>query len=154
MVRLADSRLFNKLPAANIRMLLEHIEKVSVSVGDVIIRQGDSGDYYYIIEEGRCSVSRRSAPDQAEQHLAELGPGNAFGEEEMVAGNARNATVKMNTDGELLRLGKEQFITVVRDPLIDKIPYRMAHRRQAEGFNWVDVRPPRPVRPGIVSQRH
>ena len=102
MVRLADSRLFSKLPAANIRILLEEIQKVSVRAGDIIIRQGDAGDYYYIIETGTCRVTRQVDPHGSEVLLAELGPGNAFGEEEMVSGTSRNATVVMATDGELL----------------------------------------------------
>ena len=155
MVRLADSPLFRKLPAANIRVLLEEVEKISVAAGDVIIKQGDRGDYYYIIEEGTCRVTRRTATDGEEELLVELGPGNAFGEEEMVAGASRNATVVMSTDGELLRLAKDRFIDIVRDPLIDKIPYRMASRMNAEGGVYVDVRGPQEFAqgslPGAIS---
>ena len=140
MVRLADSRLFRKLPPANIRMLLEEFEKVSVTAGDIIIRQGDAGDYYYIIEEGTCRVTRPSDPGGEQMLLAELGPGNAFGEEEMVSDTSRNATVVMATNGELLRLAKERFIDIVREPLVDKVPFRMAARLHHEGATWLDVR--------------
>ena len=142
MVRLADSRLFRKLPAANIRILLEEIQKVSVRAGAIIIRQGDAGDYYYIIEAGTCRVTRKSDPDGSEALLAKLGPGNAFGEEEMVSGPSRNVTVVMATDGELLRLPKDRFIDIVRDPLVDKVPFRIAARLHNEGATWVDVRDP------------
>ena len=123
-------------------MLLEEVQKIDVSAGDVIIEQGDRGDYYYIVEQGTCEVSRRSAADGCSRVLAQLGPGNAFGEEEMVSGTSRNATVSMLTDGELLRLARDRFIDIVPDPLIDKVPYRMAARMHNEGAVWVDVRGP------------
>jgi hypothetical protein len=44
-VRLADSDMFRKLPANNIRILLEHIQKVDVLAGDVVINEGDPSDY-------------------------------------------------------------------------------------------------------------
>ena len=139
MVRLADSDLFRKLPAANIRILLEHIEKISVSEGEVIVSEGDAGDYYYVIEAGHALVTRRTGQD-APSVLAELAVGDAFGEEEMVAGPSRNASVTMLTDGELLRLAKHQFIDVVRDALVDKVPYAIARRMNTEGAIWLDVR--------------
>jgi len=139
MVRLADSDLFRKLPAANVRILLEHIEKISVAAGDLIITEGNSGDYYYVIEAGTCLVSRRDV-DGAPRALAELGVGEAFGEEEMVVGPSRNASVTMLSDGELLRLSKHQFIDVVRDALVDTVPYAIARRMYAEGAIWIDVR--------------
>ena len=141
MVRLADSRLFRKLPTANVRVLLEEVEKVPVAAGEVIIKQGDRGDFYYVIEAGSCRVTRQSSPDGPEELVAELGPGNAFGEEEMVAGTSRNASVVMATNGELLRLAKDRFIDLVRDPLIDKVPFRMAARMQSQGSTWLDIRP-------------
>ena len=140
MVRVADSDLFRKLPAANVRILLEHLEKVTASAGDIIIRQSDPGDYYYVVEKGSCRVSRQDE-NGADVTLADLSVGEAFGEEEMVAGSGRNASVTMLTDGELLRLDKQHFIDVVRDPLVDKVPHAIAQRMHTEGAMWIDVRP-------------
>ena len=140
MVRLAESNLFRKLPAASVRVLLEQIDKISVSKGEQIIRQGDPGDYYYIVDSGTCLVTRKENPLTPPVTLAELGPGEAFGEEEMVTGSTRNANVTMSSDGELLRLKAETFADVVRDALVDKVPHKMAERMRGDGAVWVDVR--------------
>jgi rhodanese-related sulfurtransferase len=58
----------------------------------------------------------------------------------MVAGHARNTSVTMLTDGELLRLTKQQFIDVVRDALVETVPYAIAQRMHTEGAVWIDVR--------------
>jgi hypothetical protein len=139
MVRLKESKLFGDLPGANLRAILESIERVAVREGDVIVRQGDRGDYYYVIDRGTCMVTRRRGDGESEVEVAELGPGDAFGEEDMISAGRCNATVSMRSAGTLLRLDRESFIRLVRDPLIDRIPYRIARRMAAEGATWIDV---------------
>lgn len=66
--------------------------------GEVIIQQGEAANYYYLIREGRAQVAR-SEPDA----LAALGPGDSFGEEALLTGERRNATVTLLSDGLLMR---------------------------------------------------
>ncbi|PKO83506.1 MAG: rhodanese [Betaproteobacteria bacterium HGW-Betaproteobacteria-11] len=129
---------FASLPAANIQTLLACFERIKVGRGETVIRQGDPGDYYYLIESGRCSVSRQVAG--ATLPLAELKSGNAFGEEALVADTARNATVTMKTAGILLRLAKADFGQLLRAPLLQSIALPEARRRVAAGAVWIDVR--------------
>ena len=140
MVRLAESDLFRKLPAASMRVLLEQFDQISVPAGQVVIHQGDLGDYYYVIESGHCEVTRKDPGDATPALLATLGPGDAFGEEDTASGSSRNADVSMKEDGVLLRLKLETFNDVVRDALIDKVPYRIAQRMHDDGAHWLDVR--------------
>jgi len=132
--------VFASLPPANIQTLFERFVRVSVKRGDTIIRQGDSGDYYYLIESGRCKVTREVAG--ADIQLAELKEGNAFGEEALVADAARNATVVMKTDGVLLRLSKVDFNDLLRAPLLQRLPASEAGKRIKSGAVWIDVRFP------------
>jgi CRP-like cAMP-binding protein len=110
------------------------VQPVPAKRGETIIQQGDPGDYYYLIESGRCKVSRLVAGSPVQ--LAELKEGDAFGEEALVADTVRNATVVMNTDGMLLRLSKQDFNDLLRAPLLQKVAGEEAERRL------------RPVRPG------
>jgi rhodanese-related sulfurtransferase len=131
---------FASLPPANIQTLLDKFKRIPAKRGQTIIKQGDPGDYYYLIESGRCKVSRLVAGSPVQ--LAELKEGNAFGEEALVAETARNATVTMTTDGMLLRLSKEDFNQLLLAPLLLKVTGEEAARRVAAGATWIDVRFP------------
>jgi rhodanese-related sulfurtransferase len=131
---------FASLPPANIQSLLAKFNRVPAKRGQIIINQGDPGDYYYLIESGRCKVSRLVGGSPVQ--LAELKEGDAFGEEALVADTARNATVTMNTDGMLLRLSKQDFNEMLRAPLLQKASGEEAERRVAAGAIWIDVRFP------------
>ncbi len=134
------SGVFSQLPPANIDALLRRFERVRFKAGDVVIREGDEGDYYYLIESGRCEVTRQVGGSSLV--LAELKGGDAFGEEALVAGEKRNATVTMRTNGVLLRLGKQDFSELLCAPLLKRVSRAEAERRVAAGAVWLDVRFP------------
>ncbi|GAB4175842.1 MAG: hypothetical protein Fur0039_18550 [Rhodocyclaceae bacterium] len=132
--------IFAPLPPANIEALLGRFRRIEARRGEVVVRQGDPGDHYYVIDRGRCEVTRRVAG--ATMVLAELAAGDGFGEEALLAGSPRNATVTMKSDGVLLRLEKADFATLLREPLLHRIAYPEACARAAAGAVWVDVRFP------------
>lgn len=131
---------FASLPPAHIDSLLGRFERFKARRGEVVVRQGDAGDYYYLIERGRCLVTRQVAG--AEVELAELRAGDAFGEEALVADTTRNATVTMKTDGVLLRLAKSDFLELLREPLLRRLTPVEAQHHVDAGAVWVDVRFP------------
>ncbi len=124
---------FQNIPAANMRDLLERMEQVPVRKGDVIVRQGEPGDYYYLLESGRARVTQVV-------ELAELGEGASFGEEALISDSVRNATVTMETDGMLLRLSKAHFNEMLKEPLIHWISADQALQEVRDGSIWLDVR--------------
>jgi CRP-like cAMP-binding protein len=134
------SGAFAQLPAAHIDELLKRFERIKVSRGDVLIREGDEGDYYYVVEAGRFQVERLVGG--AKVVLAELKSGDAFGEEALVSEAKRNATVLALTDGEVLRLDREHFNTLLREPLLRRIGFEEATEKVAKGALWLDVRYP------------
>lgn len=142
MSRLLHTPSIMQLPAANIQALFMKLEQVPVKAGEVVIRQGDEGDYYYIISEGRCQVTRLSPRTKETIVLAELGGGDAFGEEALISENKRNATITMLTDGMLMRLGKSDFIELMKAPLHNKVNYTEACEMVKQGAVWLDVRLP------------
>lgn len=142
MTRLLHTPSIMQLPAANIQALFMKLEQVPVRAGEVVLRQGDEGDYYYIISEGRCEVTRLSPRTKESVVLAELSGGDSFGEEALISETRRNATITMLTDGMLMRLGKGDFIELMKAPLHNKVDYAEACTMVEQGAAWLDVRLP------------
>jgi len=140
LTRMLQSEAFIKLTPTDIQKLLQKLQSVPFKEGDVVIRQGDSGDYFYIIREGRCSVTRLASGKGWDIPLAELSDGDCFGEEALVSDNPRNATVTMLTDGTLMRLSKQDFVELLKKPLLHYIDYDLAVESVREGDVWLDVR--------------
>jgi rhodanese-related sulfurtransferase len=144
---------FAHLPSANIGKLLNCIEAIAVWDKDVIIREGDEGDYYYLVESGRALVTRLVGG--ANLLLAELKAGDVFGEEALISDSKRNATVTMKSNGVLLRLKKQDFMKLMQEPLLHRISYQDAGMKVAQGAMWLDVRHPPEYRydklPGAIN---
>jgi CRP-like cAMP-binding protein len=141
MLALLQARAFHRIPPANIQAIFLRMERLELAASQQVIRQGDEGDYFYVIVKGRCSVTRDSANRQQIQ-LAELNIGDTFGEEALISENKRSANVCMLTDGVLMRLGKEDFRTLLTGPLLNAVELLEAERILAQGGEWLDVRLP------------
>jgi CRP-like cAMP-binding protein len=131
---------FSQLPAAHIDALLSKFKRFEAKAGQAVIREGAEGDYYYVIESGKCRVERMIGG--VSMLLAELKSGDAFGEEALVSEAKRNATITMKTDGALLRLDKQDFVELLKEPLLHRVSYDEARQRVAMGGQWIDVRYP------------
>jgi CRP-like cAMP-binding protein len=131
---------FSQMPAAHIEELLNRFKRVAVKRGEVIIREGSEGDFYYVIDAGKCKIERMIGG--VSMLLAELKSGDAFGEEALVSEAKRNATVTMKTDGTLLQLDKKDFVELLRAPLLHRITMEEARKKILAGGQWVDVRYP------------
>jgi CRP-like cAMP-binding protein len=143
MTALLQTRAFYRIPAANLQSVFTRMQPCSYRAGDMIIRQGDEGDYFYAISTGSCMVTRETPTSSEGIRLAELGPGETFGEEALIADARRNATVTMVTDGTLMRLEKHDFQQLLIEPMLDWIGYDAARTRVDEGAaQWLDVRLP------------
>ena len=140
MTRVLQSDAFIKLPPTDIQRLLQTLQSITVNAGDAVIRQGDEGDYFYIISKGSCSVTRLASGEGWDVPLAELGKGDFFGEEALVSDATRNATVTMMTDGTLMRLSKKDFVELLKKPLVHHINYELATDVVQDGGIWLDVR--------------
>ncbi len=143
MSQLLRSRIFQMIPPGNIQRVMMCMEEQPVVAGDVIIRQGDEGDYFYLINKGHCSVVRDMGKDKAPIELAKLGPGASIGEDALLSGKKRSATVTMLEDGRLLRLSKDNFIELIKEPISNPFGFADAKAEVAKGAVWLDVREPR-----------
>lgn len=139
---LLNSPIFQRLSPANLQLILSNLEEVPVKAGEQIIHQDEPGDYYYIIKKGRCVLSRKPSRLAREIKLAELRTCDTFGEDALISDQPRNVTVTMTTDGVLLRLSKEHFLKLVKEPVIAIVDLAEGQRMVADGACWLDVRTP------------
>lgn len=142
MTRLLQTECFRRIPPANIQAIFMCMEPVSFNAGDNVITQGEAGDYFYIIRDGRCIVTRTTKTKPEGLKLAELGPGDSFGEEALISNKERNATVTMQQDGTLMRMSKEDFTSLLNEPLLDTVTFEEAVQLAGGGAQWIDVRLP------------
>ncbi len=142
MTALLQTKAFHKIPPANIQAVFMRLQRVDYRAGEVVIKQGDVGDYFYVVVKGSCSVARETPLNKDGVRLAELKMGDTFGEEALISEVKRNATVTMLTDGCLMRLAKDDFRKLLHEPLLEWVDYEGAKQIAASGGQWVDVRLP------------
>jgi formylglycine-generating enzyme required for sulfatase activity/CRP-like cAMP-binding protein len=142
MDQLLQSKVFQQIPPSNIQGVIMRMEEVEVKRGQKVIEQGGDGDYFFLIHQGRCTVSRKEEGKRKATELAKLGPGDSFGEEALLSDSPRNSSVTMLTKGVLLRLAKEDFIEFVKRPLARGVSFAQADLLVNKGAIWLDVRPP------------
>lgn len=138
---LLQSRLFTSIPPANIQQLFAKFEEARVKADDVVVNQGDPGDFFYVVKSGVARISRRiqSGGDVTDVVLAELRAGDVFGEDALIGDAPRNATVKMVTDGSLMRLDKKDFSHLMQDPVLEFIEFEELEALIAEGERKIEV---------------
>jgi CRP-like cAMP-binding protein len=142
MTTLLQAKAFHKVPPANIQAIFMRLQRIDYRAGEVVIKQGEAGDYFYVVVKGRCAVTRETPLNKEGTRLAELKMGDTFGEEALISSAKRNATVTMLTDGYLMRLGKEDFKSLLNEPFLEWVDYPTARRLVAGGGKWLDVRLP------------
>ncbi|MDQ1467661.1 MAG: hypothetical protein QOH10_2076 [Actinomycetota bacterium] len=95
------------LPEGTQERLARALIEVQVPAGDVVCREGDAGDRFYLIAQGTAEVTA------AGQTVNELGPGDAFGEIALLRDVPRQATVRALTDLTLYALERDVFLAAV-----------------------------------------
>ncbi|PID43230.1 MAG: protein kinase [Proteobacteria bacterium] len=136
---LMEFPLFFNLPPSNMEMLLDKFSKVEVAKDQVIIREGDEGDYFYLLMQG----SARVIIGGDESRPIRLNSGSYFGEEALISDTVRSATVVMNEDGLLARLDKESFQSLLNDPLVKHVTRQEYQSEIAESglkYELLDIR--------------
>ena len=107
---------FGRLGTKSIQKLMPSVERQRFPQGEVIIREGDEGDAYFVIRTGEAQVvvRRQGEPDIP---IAKLGPQEGFGEMALLTGQPRAATVVASTHVDLWRLAKPAFDELLADNL-------------------------------------
>ena len=104
---LRGNPIFASLPGSTLEQLADRLTEVRAAAGEQIIRQGEPGDRFYLIEGGTVEVSVDGKPGP------ELGRGESFGEIALLRDVPRTATVTARTDVVLYALDRNAFIPAV-----------------------------------------
>lgn len=99
--------IFARLAPAAIEGLAAALLHVDVTAGTTVMRQGDVGDRFYVVEAGELDVSVDG------RHVSTDGPGDHFGEIALLRDVPRTATVTARTDARLHALDRDTFIEAV-----------------------------------------
>ncbi|MBL7003647.1 MAG: cyclic nucleotide-binding domain-containing protein [Gammaproteobacteria bacterium] len=142
MTRILRTRAFHRIPPANIQAMFMRMESVAYKPGDKVITQGEDGDFFYMIQTGRCLVTRATPTNPNGVKLATLSMGDSFGEEALISDNKRNASVTMLSEGNLMRLNKDDFNSLLNEPLLNWVDYSAVKTMLKEGAVLIDARLP------------
>ena len=142
MTLMLQTKAFHKVPPANIQAIFMRLQRVDFKAGQSVIKQGEEGDYFYVIVKGKCQVTRETPLNKDGVKLAELVKGDTFGEEALISEARRNANVTMLTDGSLMRLGKDDFRMLLNEPMQEYVDQYEAEKLIVQGAKWLDVRLP------------
>ena len=104
---LRGNPIFAPLPESTLEQLADSLQPVRVSAGQEVVRQGESGDRFYLVEEGTLEVTVDG------RRVKELGAGESFGEIALLRDVPRTATVTAGTDAVLYTLDRGPFISAV-----------------------------------------
>jgi CRP-like cAMP-binding protein len=142
MTMLLQTKAFHKIPPANIQAIFMRMQQINYRSGDVVLKQGAEGDYFYVLTRGTAIVTRETPLSKDGIKLAKLHVGDTFGEEALISDAKRNATVTMSTEGSVMRLGKDDFKRLLNEPMLDWVTHEQAEEIVKSGGQWLDVRLP------------
>lgn len=138
--RARRSPAFRRVPLECVEEAFHRMDRMTATAGTEVIRQGDQGKLFYVISQGKAEVWQTGLYDESPQKVAELGPGDTFGDEALITGGTRSATVRITADAELLTLGKEDYQSLISQQLIDEVDSAVAQTMLRSGYRLLDVR--------------
>ena len=125
----AASHLFAEFPPAALEELMSTTSVRSFASGDAIVREGDSGASWFLIEEGEVEV-RTNDPSGRELRLARLGPGEFFGEVAVLTGRPRTATIVARGEVTVIEIsGRDLDHIASRHPQVRTVLQRFYESR-------------------------
>jgi len=125
--RLKSIPLFEDVPEEELRQIAGFAQEVTVDEGRELVREGDFSYEFMTIEEGEAEVTRDG------EHLADLGPGDFFGEMGLLEKTLRNATVTAKTPMQLVTLTGWDLKRMERHipEAIERVRATLEERRQS-----------------------
>ena len=112
-IELREVPLFSEMDENEVAGIREIMDEIKFKPGQVIIREGESGDLFYVITEGRVEIIIRDA-DGSDVVLHEAGPGDFFGELSMLTSEPRSARVRAMEHVTALTLERDDFFDFLR----------------------------------------
>jgi MFS family permease len=131
--KLASVPIFSGLSPAALERAERRSSVMTILPGQLIVRQGDEADRFYVIVDGSVEVTQGPAGAGTPNVLRTMGEGEVFGEIGLLTGVPRTATVTASTPGTLLALDKADFLELVAASSGLTFPLLDAHRGATAG---------------------
>ena len=112
-IELREVPLFSEMDEQEVAGIRSIMEELKFKPGQVIIREGELGDLFYVITEGHAEVLIRDA-NGSDVILHEAGPGDFFGELSMLTSEPRSARVRAVEHLTTLALERDEFFEFLR----------------------------------------
>src|SRR3954452_21804809 len=107
MAALRDTPLFAFATTKDLRNIAKHAQHVKADAGKVLVREGDNGDKFFVVLEGKVKVTRNG------RKVVDLGVGKGFGELALLLNAPRTATVTASEPSELIAFDRKTFGTML-----------------------------------------
>lgn len=120
---LARCNVFGRVTPRTLTRVADEFKIENFAAGDLILREGDPGDRFYLIRQGRVSVRR----GDAQQEVVQLGEGDFFGEMALLSGQPRNASVWATEPCLLYSLNQDRFQAALADTVTMEVEVREAY---------------------------
>jgi len=149
---LADIHLLNNLTKTQLSKLAEKLEREEFTQGDILMREGEMGDKFFIIMQGVCEVLHKE--NENETLITTLGTGDYCGEQALLQSVTRNATVRAKFFTTCLTLDRTGFKKIleennvlfarreakrlaVANPNLDEVELESIEPKDTELVNWL-----------------
>lgn len=131
---MAEVPLFAACSKRDLQIIARHMQVLAIPAGTVVMREGDHGDAFFVVLDGRATV------DAAGRRVGGLGPGDHMGELALLDPAPRNATVTAATDMTVGVVDARTFAAIVRDvpALTTKLLAALARRLRARDREAVE----------------
>ncbi len=128
------------LPPGQLDKINEHLEEVQYQAGDIIVKQGDAGEYFYLIKSGECVLSHKDSSPEQNLTVSKLKMWDSFGAEALICETVRNHTATALTNLSLFRINKQQFLPLIKEPLVKTLNDKQREELLVNDGILVDVR--------------
>jgi CRP-like cAMP-binding protein len=115
-LRLKGINIFEGLSVSELAAIASVTEEVDYPVGEIVIREGESGETMFLIIKGEVSVIKGAGEEGGREiELARIGTGDYFGEMALFEDAVRSATIRTAEEARFLILHKQEFTEIVRE---------------------------------------
>ena len=120
---LLETPFFEKLEPREVMEIIHIVEVAEYPAGDVVFKEGDTGDAWFIVYRGAVDVLKEGAA--GEKKIAEIGPKGCFGEMSILNDLPRSATIRAAEDTMVLRVKRGVFGKLVEEEHL--VAYKLLH---------------------------
>jgi len=142
---LLHSVLAKNLSSGQAETLFSKFSEERVRAGDVILKKGESNQFFYILKHGNAELVNA----QGERKV--LSVGDFFGDESLVPNAVSNIQVEMSSSGMVAKLNHDDFDRLIKDSLIKRIDLDQLSLMDEQSFTLIDVRLPAEYKAGHVN---